>query len=245
MSVEDPPIASVWARPRKPRREQPALSRDQIVAAAIALLDSAGFEALSMRKLGAELNAGATSLYTHVANRDELIELVADAALGALPVPDPADPRGWRAAVTDFTVALRRTMLRHPWLSSMIGEIGTLYLGPNMMRGTDGFLGVLERAGMDSATADLAMSTILGYAFGITMSEAASLRVVQRSGLSEAQWYASIWPAAESAARGYPYLHKRYSAPPTDDLSAERDELFVRQLEFILDGLEGALRGTD
>ena len=72
-----PGIASPWNRPQK-RRTQPALSREQIVAEAFALLDAEGIDALSMRKLGARLNAGATSLYTHVANKEELLALVVD-----------------------------------------------------------------------------------------------------------------------------------------------------------------------
>jgi AcrR family transcriptional regulator len=61
MSAEKKPIASVWTRPQPLQREQ--LTRDQIVAAAIELLDAEGIEALSMRKLGTRLKAAATSLY--------------------------------------------------------------------------------------------------------------------------------------------------------------------------------------
>lgn len=59
--AEKQPIQSVWTRPRG-KREQPALSRDQIVAQAVQLLDAEGIDALSMRKLGTRLGAGATSL---------------------------------------------------------------------------------------------------------------------------------------------------------------------------------------
>jgi len=72
------PIPSVWTRDR----EQPALSRAAIVREAIAMLDAEGTEALSMRKLGARLNAGATSLYRHVASKDELMELALDEVAG-------------------------------------------------------------------------------------------------------------------------------------------------------------------
>ncbi|MBO0515534.1 TetR/AcrR family transcriptional regulator, partial [Streptomyces beijiangensis] len=87
MSAEKKQVPSVWTRPQRRVREQPALSRDQIVTEALALLDDAGIEALSMRKLGTRLNAGATSLYTHVANKDELIELVVDLVYGEIEVP--------------------------------------------------------------------------------------------------------------------------------------------------------------
>lgn len=96
MPADKPPIPSVWARPRA-RRAQPALSRERIVAEAVRLLDEEGMEALSMRGLAVRLGTAATSLYRHVANKDELIELVVDELYGELEVPDPVGATGWRA----------------------------------------------------------------------------------------------------------------------------------------------------
>lgn len=98
MPANNSPIPSEWAR-RRQQREQPALSQDRIVSEAIRLLDDKGIEALSMRSLGTRLGAGATSLYRHVANKDELIELVVDEVYGEMQVPDADDPAAWRAAV--------------------------------------------------------------------------------------------------------------------------------------------------
>lgn len=67
-------IPSVWTR----QRPRAGLSQDRIVAAAVELLDAEGLEALSMRTLAARMDTRATSLYRHVANKDELIELVVD-----------------------------------------------------------------------------------------------------------------------------------------------------------------------
>ncbi|MFD0361913.1 TetR/AcrR family transcriptional regulator [Nocardia sp. GCM10030253] len=237
MAAEGRQIHSVWTRPQRRRREQPALTRAQIVAEAVALLDTESIEALSMRKLGARLNAGATSLYTHVANKEELIELVADAVFGELADPDPADSRGWRAAILDYAVGLRATILRHPWLASILGEVGTLYLGPNMMRGNEAILTILEEAGFDMKAADHAMNVVFSYVVGIAMTEAASLTVVRRSGLSETEWFEKMWPAAEEAARAYPRLHKRYVAQPASEVSKSRDESFEYEVGLILQGL--------
>jgi AcrR family transcriptional regulator len=198
-----------------------------------------------MRKLGARLNVGATSLYTHVANKEELIELVADAAFGELEDPDPADSRGWRAAITDFAIGLRATVLRHPWLASVFGEIGTLYLGPNMMRGNEAILAVFEEAGFGMEEADHAMNVVFSYVVGSTMAEAASMTVVRRSGLSEKEWFEKMWPAAETVARDYPRLHKRYVAQPAGDIPKSRNESFEHELGLILDGLDHALRKRD
>ncbi|MEV8208566.1 helix-turn-helix domain-containing protein, partial [Streptomyces sp. NPDC079189] len=88
MTARTNPIPSVWAR-QQPAPDQPALSRAAIVREAIVMLDAEGIEALSMRKLGARLNAGATSLYRHVATKDELMELAVDEVAAEITVPSP------------------------------------------------------------------------------------------------------------------------------------------------------------
>ncbi|WP_435835385.1 TetR/AcrR family transcriptional regulator [Streptomyces avermitilis] len=108
-SPENRTIQSVWTRPRG-GRERPVLSREQIVAEALRLLDSEGIDALSMRKLGNRLSAGATSLYRHVANKDELIELAVDEIYGEIGLSDaPAAPNaGGRTPPTAPTACARR-----------------------------------------------------------------------------------------------------------------------------------------
>ncbi|MBF6213922.1 TetR/AcrR family transcriptional regulator C-terminal domain-containing protein [Nocardia puris] len=245
MAVEDAAFGSVWARPQRRRRDQPALSREQIVAAAIDLLSSEGIDALSMRKLGAKLNAGATSLYTHVANKEEIIELVADQVIGELAVPDPADPRGWRGALLGFATELRALILRHPWMSSVFGEIGTLYLGPNMMRSCEGVLSVLHSAGFDERRADNAMNVLMAYVIGITSAEAASVAIVRRSGMSMAAWIGKMLVAGESAARPFPHLHRRYVTKRGDGATVPlAGDAFVEQVEMILDGIDPGVGGS-
>lgn len=243
MDADDGEIQSVWTRPQRRKRDQPALTRAQIVAAAIELLASEGTEALSMRKLGAKLNAGATSLYTHVANKDEIIELAADQVIGELTVPDPAHPGGWRAAMREYATELRGLILRNPWLAAVFGEIGTLYLGPNMMRSCEGVLAVLESAGFDEERADNAMNVLFGYVVGITSAEAASLAVIRRSGLDAADWLDKMLAAGEAASRNYPRLHKRYTSKADSADVRMPADTFAQQVEIILDGLDPALRG--
>ena len=82
-----------------------------------------------MRKLGARLNAGATSLYRHVATKDELMELAVDEVFGEIAVP-PAGSPDWRAAVAEAARSFRATALRHPWLASVLGQAGPGLPGP-------------------------------------------------------------------------------------------------------------------
>ncbi|TDD73823.1 TetR/AcrR family transcriptional regulator [Actinomadura rubrisoli] len=237
MPADKQPYPSVWTRPQRPRREQPPLSRGQIVSAALELLDAQGIDALSMRKLGTRLNAGATSMYTHVANKDELIELVVDKVYGEVEVPSADDPAGWRAAITRCARSMRATLLRHPWIVSVQGEVGVAYLGPNVMRQNEAILAVFEQGGFTLEAADRALNTVVAYVIGVSTSEAAWLTTLARSGKSEQEWAESLWPTAEKAARDYPRLGKLYAAQRNQNMSATRDAEFDSGLECILDGL--------
>lgn len=233
-------VPSVWTRPRR-QKEQPALSREQIVAAAVRLLDAEGIEALSMRRLGSEMGAAATSLYRHVANKDELIELVVDEVYGELEVPDAAGPAGWRDAVSLGGHSLRAMALRHPWVASVLGQVGLAHLGPNLMRMSERMLALFQTAGFPAGEADLAMKAVISYVVGATTSEAAYLSLLARSGRSEQQWLESLRPAAEQALADHPLLAEGHSAQQGRDPRKLREETFDYGLQRALDGLESRL----
>ncbi|WP_112261811.1 TetR/AcrR family transcriptional regulator [Lentzea terrae] len=172
-------ISSVWTREQRPRA---GLSQDRIVAAAVELLDADGLEALSMRTLAARMDTKATSLYRHVANKDELIELVVDEAYGEMEVPAEGP---WRTSVADAARSLRAVVLRHPWVASVLGQVGLAELGPNLSDRSARLLALFVGAGFPDDEADLAMKTMLGYVVGMTVSEAAYVQLLARSGQSE------------------------------------------------------------
>ncbi|MEU8780701.1 TetR/AcrR family transcriptional regulator [Streptomyces sp. NPDC048637] len=231
------PIPSVWTRPQRRKREQPALSRSQIVAEAVRLLDEEGIDALSLRRLGTRLNAGATSFYSHVANKDELIELVVDEVYGEIAVPEAQDRDDWRSAVGRCADSLRAAMLRHPWMASVLGGVGAAYLGPNMMRISEGMIGMFRAAGFPADEADAAVSTLTSYVIGMAVSEAAWLTLLARSGESEQDWVQRLLPAAEEAARSHPQLQEQYAALREKDPRETRDAKFDYGLQRVLDGL--------
>jgi AcrR family transcriptional regulator len=235
LPADEPAIPSVWVRSRR-GREQPALSREQIVAEAVRLLDDEGIDALSMRRLGTRLGAGATSLYRHVTNRDELIELVVDEVYGEIRVPDPDDPAGWRAGAIVCADSVRSTILRHPWIASLLGQVGLSYLGPNVMHLNDRALALFEAAGFSLAEADQALSSLIGYVIGMATAEAAWLTTLARSGQNEREWEQSLRAAAEQAARSYPRL-REIAATGNENPQQARDDSFEYGLELILDGL--------
>ncbi|MGN9841203.1 TetR/AcrR family transcriptional regulator [Nonomuraea sp. H19] len=243
MPADQQPLPSVWARPRK-EREQPALSQKHIVAEAIRLLDEEGIDALSMRRLGSRLGAGATSLYRHVANKDELFELAVDEVYGEVTLPEIGDPAGWRGTVTKIAHELRAAFLRHPWIAAKLGETGLAYLGPNVLRRSELMLALFESAGFALAEADRAVHTVTAYVLGVAATEAAWVSMVARSGQSEQEWAERLWPAAERAVQDYPRLRARYAEQRAGHISDDNEDAFEYGLQRVLDGLESRLRAT-
>jgi AcrR family transcriptional regulator len=237
MPAPEQPVPSVWTRPRR-QREQPALSREHIVSEAITLLDAEGLEALTMRRLGSALGAGATSLYRHVANRDELIELVVDEVYGEIDIPDTAGGTGWRAAAVACAHSVRAMILRHPWIASVLGQVGLSYLGPNVMRLNDRMVAVFEAGGFPADEAGQALSTVMAYVIGMGMNEAAWLTVIARSGQTEQEWTRRLRPSIERAAQEYPRLRDQVTTLVERDPKQARDETFDYGLDRVLDGLE-------
>jgi AcrR family transcriptional regulator len=231
--VEEPSIPSVWAR-EAARREPAGLNRERIVAAALRLLDEEGIGALSMRTLGKRLGAGATSIYRHVASKDELVELVVDEVYAEVEVPDPAGREGWREAAAAAARSLRAMALRHPWVAGLLGQVGLAYLGPNLSRASTRMLDLLGAAGLESAEADRAMSTVVAYVVGTVTSETAWLSLVARSGRSEQEFIERLQE-----------VHEHLSATPAaqehNDAARHREEGFDFGLELILDGLASRL----
>jgi AcrR family transcriptional regulator len=237
MATKTNPVPSVWARRREP--DQPALSRAGIVREAIVMLDAAGVDALSMRKLGARLNAGATSLYRHVATKDELMELAVDEVVAEITVPAAGDA-GWREAAAGTARSFRATALRHPWVSAVLGQAGLAYLGPNLMSLSERLAGLFITAGFPDPSG--AIDVVLSYVIGMSTTEAAWLTTVARSGQTEAAFIAALMPAAAEAAAGYDHLAESYAAPPPDPVEL-RDTKFANGLEIVLDGLALRLPG--
>ncbi|OEJ35080.1 TetR/AcrR family transcriptional regulator [Streptomyces subrutilus] len=215
-TAEANPVPSVWVRPPA-APSQPALSRAVIVRETIAMLDEEGIEALSMRKLGARLNAGATSLYRHVALKDELMELAVDEVLAEIALP-AADSPDWRMAVTRLAVSFRATTLRHPWMCGVLGRAGLAYLGPNLTAVSERLSVLFTAAGFPEPHG--AIDAVYSYVIGVTTTESAWLTTVAQSGQSEADFIARLAPTAQHA-----------------DPKGIRDEKFAYGLEVVLDGL--------
>ncbi|GAA2362306.1 TetR family transcriptional regulator [Catellatospora methionotrophica] len=107
-------IAAAWGlRERPGKGPKPGLSLDGIVQAGIRVAAADGIGAVSMSRVAAEAGASTMALYRYVRAKDELLELMMDAAIGD---PPPLDPDGgWRAGLTAWAWACREVYLRQPW----------------------------------------------------------------------------------------------------------------------------------
>jgi TetR/AcrR family transcriptional regulator, tetracycline repressor protein len=107
-AVPPPP----WRRARGRARARQPLSQERIVDAAMKIVDAEGLDALSMRRLGDELSTTASALYAHVADKEELLDLMFDRFMGELEVPE-FDPESWREQIKEFARQSRRVLAGH------------------------------------------------------------------------------------------------------------------------------------
>jgi AcrR family transcriptional regulator len=169
--MTDGPALPWWpggGRDEKPDARAP-LTREQIVEAAIRLADREGLEALSMRRLGQELGAGATSLYWHVRNKDQLLDLVLDEIIGEVRA-ELGPTIGWREALAETARVLRRVLVRHGTIAPIMGERPTL--GPNALGAIEWLVGTLRADGFEIREAALAATTVINWAAGYAIFEA-------------------------------------------------------------------------
>jgi AcrR family transcriptional regulator len=108
-------------RARLPQRRNQVLSREQIVEAAIALLDAGGEGALTVRALTERMATGSGAIYYHVGTRDELLdaatETIVTAALASKPAPAATTPEG---EIRLVALALFDELARHRWLATRL-----------------------------------------------------------------------------------------------------------------------------
>jgi AcrR family transcriptional regulator len=184
---------------RQPGRDAAPLNRAQLVNATLRLLEEAGAEAFSMRRLAAALGVKSPSLYWHVKSKEELLDLVADDVIGTCPAPDPYS-RDWAGTLTEFTRRLRHSVLTHPGAAPLL--VGRIPLGPNGLRLADSCLGLLENAGFPDDLAADAYLILVFYAVGFAVQEITFGRDSQaRTRLAQVRTTLSTLPADR-----YPHL---------------------------------------
>ena len=156
-------LLDVWTRP-EPGSRKPRLTRDDIAAAAIRIADAEGFDAVSMRRIAAELGAGTMTLYHYVRTKDELLTLVTDAFMAEVALPRGEElPKPWRDALGLIARRTRDALFRHPWLLDISDDPA---FGPNGMRHFDQSLQALSSLKLSFAEKIEVISSIDEFVFG-------------------------------------------------------------------------------
>jgi AcrR family transcriptional regulator len=223
-----------WHHKRKDKRaQQPSLSREHIVRAAIELADAEGVGALSMRRIAAKLGVGTMSLYWYVSSKQDLFDLALDAVFGEIELP--AHPSGdWRADLRMIAMQMRSMLRRHLWLSALLNSRPSL--GPNGLRYAEFCLAALDGLGLDSATMISIFETIDGYIVGYVQTKLAEETASQQSGMTEQKWRKALEPyLRQIAATGRYPTFARLALENT----ALNDEAtgFAFGLDCVLDGI--------
>jgi AcrR family transcriptional regulator len=145
-----------------------ALSRARVLETAVTLADREGIGGLTMRGLASELGVEAMSLYHHVANKHDLLDGVAEAVAGEMLDAVARDDAtgGWKDALRRRILIAREVMLRHPWAPGVF-ESRTSF-GPQVVRYTDGVVGLLRRGGLSHDLVHHAMHALGSRAYGFT-----------------------------------------------------------------------------
>jgi AcrR family transcriptional regulator len=224
-----------WQRlpDRSSRRRREPISREAIVKAAIDLLDREGLPALSMRRLGDELGAGAASLYWHVGSKDGLLDLVLDEIIGEQQVPDP-EPARWQEQLKEVARHQRRVSLRHPYVVRI--SIGRIPMGPNALVYSERVLGILRAGGLPPRLAVQGFLVLIATINGFTVDETG----VEDSGAPDRD-PAHLAEAAEMA-RDYiaslpTSLFPNMTSLASEFALADADERFELLLDIFVEGL--------
>jgi AcrR family transcriptional regulator len=155
----------VTVQDEKPVR--PALSRQQVLRAALGYVDEHGLEALSMHKLGAALGVKAMSLYKHVADKDDILDGIVDLLWEEIPAEPPAGD--WRDAIRWLAAALRDLVHRHPHAAPLLTSRPGLRERPLLI--AHHVLRRMRDEGVPERCAVALLRTVFPYGIGYALAE--------------------------------------------------------------------------
>lgn len=226
-----------------PRRAA-ALSRDAIVAAAIAIADAEGPEAVSMRRIARELNAGTMSLYWHVGSKEELLDRMIDTVQGEQQVPEPSGD--WMADLAALARNSRASLHQHRWMMDFMG--GRPPVGPRSLQNLERALASFGGLRLDKATAVTIVMTVMTYVLGTVLREVQEINgqrhlAEQFAGLTDEQKENALGEFTErirSSGR-YPHMTALIEERVDPDAPDTRDDRFEYGLGCLLDGIAARL----
>jgi AcrR family transcriptional regulator len=208
-----------------PRRIQ--LTRERVLAAAIQFADRDGIEAISMRRLAQELGVEAMSLYTHVRNKDDLLDGMIDALVGEIPLG--VHGGGWKTAIRGMALDAREVFVRHPWAPKTVQT--RTAPGPAMLGYLNAVIGTFREGGFSISQAHHALHILGSRLLGFTQD------LFDDSAEPEPQAAATLPP---NLAAAFPYVAELAVAATHDGALGPCDDNaeFQLTLDLMLNALD-------
>lgn len=222
MPKKTPQPAAAQGEPR------PKLSRERVLAKALAIADHEGLQALTMRRLAQELHVEAMSLYYHFANKEQLLDGLIDLVFTEIELPSEGS---WLSRIQARAISAHQALTRHRWALGLIDSRTSP--GVATLQHHNAVLGCLRQNGFSVAAAAHAYSLLDSYIYGFTLQELNLPFTTSQNAEPAAQ---SIM--AQVAAGEYPYLVEmatQHVLKPGYDYTQE----FAIGLAVVLGGLEG------
>lgn len=215
--------------PPRPRRET-SLSRDQIVDAAIALLDSGGEAGLTFRTLSDSLATGPGAIYGHVANKGDLMAAACDVVIARTVHVRPAGASP-QATIRAVALALFDAMDAHPWVGAALSwSAGQL----TMVRVIECLGTQLRLLGVPASTAWATVSALLNFILGVGGQNATNAQAAQARGADRAAVLSAVadaWLQLDPVA--YPFVRS-----VATQMRAHDDRVdFLAGIDLILGGV--------
>ncbi|WP_235833979.1 TetR/AcrR family transcriptional regulator [Actinomadura logoneensis] len=242
----DAPDAAIpvpaWRRPRKSGAAGPTkqpLSQDLIVETAIRILDAEGLDGVSMRRVAQDLDTGPASLYAHVSNKEELLDLMFDRICGEIELPE-ADPARWREQVKQVSYSIHQVMSAHADIARVaLGDIPT---GANSLRVNEWLLTMLLAAGIPTYAAVWGVERLYLYINADAYEGSLHLSKRRTSGLSEEEYLGRFLGQVREFFQALPADRfpstVKHLGPLLASASEDGEDRFEFGLELVLRGLE-------
>jgi AcrR family transcriptional regulator len=209
-----------------------ALTRERVVAEALAVISTDGAQALSMRAIAARLGVVPGALYRHVRSKEELYDLVLDAVLAEVDYPaDPGSP--WAERVAALAHRLRTVLESNPGIAALLRARDPV--SPAALMLAEAFLAPLRAAGLPGREAALAFRLVYDYILGFALGDPTSpaeRRLRDTATREELHAFLRALPASR-----FPTLVADGRYAWADD----RDERFGSGLDTLLRGLQAGL----
>jgi len=223
----------IWSRPAAPPTRS-TLTREAIVAAAIAIADEQGLDAVTIRRVAAALDARPMSLYPRIGSKDDLVDLMVDEVAGEVLLDEV--PSDWRAALRQIAERTRAAGLRHPWMTEMFGRRPSY--GPNALRHVEQSLAAVDALDLPVVTTRALLVALDTFTMGHLTTEL----TLEGRGLPDPDaWRAAAATYLEETATSgaLPHLAARGTAVVLAEV--DHDAVFDAGLDWLLDGFAASL----